>query len=291
MIKTKIIILLLFTKNIILLEQEEKIIKEDKEPFDADAAICLLNIIFESSFVLPNTKDDTYLKKIRKMIKKKDKIAMSDFHNVSILASINYLMINYDFLNQKLKDEIRACNLNIEQTFLRCNNIYGKDNCHKSNDYTYAPGCPPGYILYNNYICYKKCPRNFIEFNNKCKKPENYILKMYSTKDECESTVAEVDKDNNFLKEEITENIFENINQYFKNERESIDHHIIKPCKEYMNGTFFTKNCRNNFKTRFLLYCLAVCPDGLIANGEYCFKRFNIPLPSPVVFNFNDLFE
>ena len=230
------------------------------------------------------------------MIQNKDKLEMSEFHNVSIMVSINTLFLQFDFLAKIIRNKIRECNIqrDFEKTYERCSQIYGGKLCHKSGFGKYSVMCPEGFVLYNKFICYKKCPEGFKEMNNKCLKPENYILKMYSTKEECEEEIlTKMDSE----KEKIIDNDRKQQSNQIPDFLIGLTTNILsvwKPpkntCIEAMNGTFYTKKCNENFKKRFMLYCISHCPSGLISNGEYCYKRYKKDLPSPVVFNFNDLF-
>ncbi len=121
---------------------------------------------------LDDIETDSYLEKVKNILDDSymDTNAM-EFHNISIMSSINKLMLNYDFLHKSIKQEIQICKLNLDQTFKRCIEIYGKTDCHKKNNVSFGPTCPKDYVLYNDYVCYKKCNENYEEHYNKCKKP------------------------------------------------------------------------------------------------------------------------
>lgn len=258
----------------------------DQSSFDAKGAICLLKIIYQST--LENVGEDDYLIKIKNIIDKKDTVEMSLLSNISIINSINQLMLDFNFLEDSLKSEIRKCELNTESTYLRCIQIYGDDNCFKVNDYAYSPTCPTGFELYNNFICYKPCPEDFEEYKNKCKKPDNYMLKMYSNKAACIKN-RKKRKDENIDKKK---NIDLKINS--DEEEESLMSNNLDSedgCIGRMNDTFFTEICKENYNLVFFVYCQSVCNEGFVESGNYCYKRYSEPLPPPVVFDFSDLFQ
>ena len=94
--------------------------------------------------------------------------------------------MNYDNLDEEIKNEILSCKLNTHKTKERCEKKY-KGNCKVLNPIAFQKECSSDSILVNNYYCFPKCPENFEEFENKCKKPEAFTLTVYGSKINCEN--------------------------------------------------------------------------------------------------------
>lgn len=75
--------------------------------------------------------------------------------------------MNYDNLDDDLKNEILSCKLNTLKTKERCEKKYSGE-CIKINPIAFQKKCQSDFVLVNNYYCFPKCPENFNEMENKC---------------------------------------------------------------------------------------------------------------------------
>lgn len=90
-------------------------------------------------------------------------------------------MISYDNLDEELKQEIQACQLDTSKTLERCGT-----GCIKVNEVTYVLPCSHTEILVDNQYCMQKCPKEFIEKNYGCEKNKAFTLEVFSDQATCE---------------------------------------------------------------------------------------------------------
>ena len=245
--------------------------------FNFETAKCLMSILVEGVRKIPDsaeTRQDSYVQNLRKILDGDARAAFEQFSDVRLVLDLNQLLISYASLSGQIQADIKACNLKLNGPMQRCVEKYGEGQCQQIWPVAVGPVCGPNQRSYHNFYCYDLCPAGFPEDPtvpaNKCRKPKVLARKAYSSLTECEKA-----RDADCA------------NASAQNARSECG----LSCDSYIQESFWTRACPPNFTKTFTYLCIPSCPPGFIDSKDFCIKRHKVPLPNPVVFNFNDLYE
>lgn len=100
----------------------------------------------------------------------------------SAILLVNEIVENFELLPANLKYDLELCNPNHEFLNVKCEEVYGKNNCEKKNSFGFGPKCPEGYLKneQDSYSCIKQCPKDesVIVINSYC---YDHSIRLYNT--------------------------------------------------------------------------------------------------------------
>jgi hypothetical protein len=219
--------------------------------FKIKTAKCLLRILLKNIENVEATSDNEIMH-LKKVLDDSDNEEIKIFNDVKIISDLNNFLLNYDYLNSNLKNELNLCEIDSNKVLERCQNDYKE--CYKINILSYGVYCNNDETQNQNFLCYRKCPEGFSDDGASCKKPTGTFLTVYNSKRICEEATG-------------------------------------NKCDSYMDDSFATPECPKYHKKLLKTICVPQCEDGLLDDGESCWKRKVNHLPNPYYFNFNDLFD
>ena len=139
-------------------------------------------------------------------------------------------------LEDSLEDIITNCDLNIKNTLLRCESIFGNGNCIKLSTLIYGKKCGNGYLPVGIGFCSPICPM--------------HLIPVLSDPFFCQKTI-EVKRSNEF--------------------KESTNA-VIKRFKNFRGVQYLA--CPSGFESFGVDYCMKKCPKGWADFGKVCQKPF-----------------
>jgi len=223
--------------------------------FNFKDAKCLVKILMKSLSRVESGVTDTFVKLLRDVTSDNVKPNYDIFMDTQITNDIDELLNSFDSLSKDIQDQIRKCYLDTSNTLKRCEQKYGTGRCKMINPVAYTQVCPEEHFNqpYKSFYCYKKCPPNFKELENRCLKPEIKNYKPYATEEDCKKA-----------SEDGT------------------------PCSQYYEGVW-VPDCPLLHRKFLKFYCIAHCPPGWIEDRTSCIKLKRLDLGLPVVLNYMDL--
>ena len=141
------------------------------------------------------------------------------------------LLLNFNLLPAEVKDNLRTCQIDIEEEIRFCEHKYGYNNCEECG-MVIVPKCPLHFIRVDCSICARKCPQHTEEYSTGllCAKPELRIKQIFSAREECELAHG--------------------------------------TCEE--NGQFWLGGCDAGFEPVGDFMCSFKCPDGFEDEDDFC---------------------
>jgi hypothetical protein len=223
--------------------------------FNYKDAKCLVKILLMSLDSVESDGVDIYIKTLKDI--SQDLVAPSYdmFLDTKITNDIDDLLNSYDSLNKDLQKNIIQCHLDTTNTLKRCEERYGRGRCTQLNPVAYIQKCPEEHFNqpYKSFYCYKKCPPNFEERDNRCIKPEIKKYRPFATREDCEKASEPGTK-----------------------------------CTQYYEGVW-VPDCPPLHQKFLKFYCIPYCPPGWIEDRTSCIKLKRLDLGLPVVLNYMDL--
>lgn len=223
--------------------------------FNYKDAKCLVKILMKSLSKITFEGVDIYIKNLKDITQDLVPSNYDVFLDTRLTNDIDELLNSFDSLSKDLQDDISKCYLDTTNTLKRCEERYGIGRCKMLNPVAYTQICPEEHFNqpYKSFYCYKKCPPNFKELENRCLKPEIKKYRPYATKEDCKKA-SEQDT----------------------------------PCSEYYEGVW-VPDCPPLHHKFLKFYCIPYCPPGWIEDRTSCIKLKRLDLGLPVVVNFMDL--